>query len=168
MTADAVAGSMALIGLEPAGLGQGPGASLEQTQRGRHLARQLVRCECARVTAGGPGLDRGAELTRAVRGDPGGEQRGTDPGEGVAGAGLGGPGRAGQGDEDRTGVRGGDQLGRSLEQDGGTGLVGGPADGTQRVRLDLGPLDPEQPGQLAGVRGQQPAGGRLGSLAPGR
>ena len=89
------------------------------------------------------------------RPDAGGQHGGAEATEHVAGAGLTGPGRPRYGHLDGLGAGCGHQLGGTLEQHGRPGLVGSTPHCRDRVRRHLAALEPEQPRQLAGVRGEQ-------------
>ena len=96
---------------------------------------------------------------RASAGRPAGGQQGrAEPAEDVARPGLAGPGRAGQRDPDHGPVRAGHQLAGALEQHGRPGLLDPGPDRADRVVGHPAALLAEQPGQLAGVRGEQPVG----------
>ena len=94
----------------------------------------------------------------------GGQHGGAQPAEHVAGAGLTGPGRPGHARPRPCRSSGrGHQLGRALEQHRRTGAVDRRPGPRAPGRRSPGPLHAEQPGQLPGVRGQQP-----GARAPRR
>ena len=122
-----------------------------------HALCELLRRNHARLRSRRDRLQRRPELTRVQGTLSSGQQRGADPAEDVARPRLRGPGRTRHRHPNRTLVGSGHQLAGPLEQHGGSGSVDPGPHRPDRVVGHPAALLAQQLGQLAGMRGEQPA-----------